>query len=152
LKDPAFYRQRGVSPESLLAAVLRTKGLISDPRTPVIIQSFDDATLKQLAKDLPQVPRVFLVDPAGGARLDSLEKMREIATWARGVAPNKILVEKQPALVGWAHTAGLTVTPWTFSSTNTGAFPTVRDEMAKFLYEYGVDALFTNNPDQFPRR
>ena len=78
--------------------------------------------------------------------------MREIATWATGVAPNKILVERRPELVAWAHTAGLTVTPWTFSSAATGAFPSVRDEMAKYLYDYGVDALFTNNPDQFPRR
>ena len=31
-------------------------------------------------------------------------------------------------------------------------YPSVRDEMAKFLYDYGVDALFTDNPDQFPRR
>ena len=32
------------------------------------------------------------------------------------------------------------------------AFPTVREEMSHFLYELGIDALFTNNPDQFPRR
>jgi glycerophosphoryl diester phosphodiesterase len=24
--------------------------------------------------------------------------------------------------------------------------------MAKFLYDYGVDAVFTDNPDQFPRK
>jgi glycerophosphoryl diester phosphodiesterase len=53
--------------------------------------------------------------------------------------------------VKWAHAAGLTVTPWTFRSSSTGKYSTVRDEMAKFLYEYGVDALFTDNPDQFPR-
>ena len=51
----------------------------------------------------------------------------------------------------WAHAAGLTVTPWTFRSSNTGHFARVREEMAKFLYEYGVDALFTDNPDQFPQ-
>ena len=31
-------------------------------------------------------------------------------------------------------------------------FPSVRDEMQHFLYTLGIDALFTNNPDQFPRR
>jgi len=152
LKDPEFYRQRGVEPEALLAGVLRKNALVADEKTPVIIQSFDDTTLKHLAKDLPEVPRVFLVDPPAAARLDSPEKVREIATWASGLAPNKILVEKRPELVTWAHTAGLTVTPWTFRSSTTGNFPTVRDEMAKFLYEYGVDAVFTDNPDQFPRR
>jgi glycerophosphoryl diester phosphodiesterase len=152
LKDPAFYRQRGVSPEALLADALRKNGLVADSKTPVIIQSFDEMTIKQLARDLPQVPRAFLVDPLSAARLDSAEKLREIATWATVVAPNKMIIQTRPELVGWAHAAGLTVTPWTFRSSNTGTFPSVRDEMAKFLYEYGVDALFTDNPDQFPRR
>ena len=48
--------------------------------------------------------------------------------------------------------AGLTVTPWTFRSSNTGSFPSVRAEMETFLYDHGVDAVFTDNPDQFPRR
>lgn len=152
LKDPAFYRDRGVSPEVLLAAELEKNGLVGDAKTPVIIQSFDDTTLKQLARNLPRVPRAFLVDPLSAARLDSVEKLREIATWATGVAPNKAIIEKRPELVTWAHSAGLTVTPWTFRASNTGSYPSVRDEMAKFLYEYGVDALFTDNPDQFPRR
>ena len=55
-------------------------------------------------------------------------------------------------MVKWAHAAGLTVTPWTFRSSNTGTFKSLREEMEKFLYEYGVDAVFTDNPDQFPRR
>lgn len=152
LKDPAFYRERGVSPDALLAAALEKNGLVADVKTPVIIQSFDDTTLKQLARTLPKVPRAFLVDPLSAARLDSAEKLREIATWATGVAPNKIIVQKRPEVVTWAHAAGLTVTPWTFRASNTGSYPSVRDEMTKFLYEYGVDALFTDNPDQFPRR
>lgn len=152
LKDPAFYRARGVSPDALLAAALEKNGLVADAKTPVIIQSFDDTTLKQLARSLPKVPRAFLVDPLSAARLDSVEKLREIATWATVLAPNKAIIEKRPEVVTWAHGAGLTVTPWTFRSSNTGSYPSVRDEMAKFLYEYGVDALFTDNPDQFPRK
>ncbi|MGH9371531.1 MAG: glycerophosphodiester phosphodiesterase family protein [Vicinamibacterales bacterium] len=152
LKDPAFYRQRGVSPKALLAETLKKNALLADPKTPVIIQSFDDTTVKLLAKDLPQVPRVILVEPGDAARLDSPDKIREIATWATGLGPNKVIVEEQPELVKWAHAAGLTVTPWTFRSSNTGAHPSIRAEMTKFLYEYGVDALFTDNPDQFPRR
>lgn len=157
LKDPEFYRRRGVSPEKLLADVLRRNSLAGDssatsPRTPVIIQSFDDTTLKRLADDLPQVPRVFLVEAQAADRLDSESKVRGIARWATGLGPNKQIVERRPELVAWAHAAGLTVTPWTFRSSNTGAYRSVGDEMAKFLYDYGVDALFTDNPDQFPRR
>ncbi len=151
LKDPAFYRERGVAPEALLADVLKKNGL-PETSTPVIIQSFDEITIKQLAKDLPGLPRVILVEPRDAAKLDSQDKVREIATWATGLGPNKSIVEKLPELVKWAHAANLTVTPWTFRSSNTGSYPSVRDEMARFLYDYGVDALFTDNPDQFPRR
>ncbi len=152
LKDPEFYRTRGVSPEKLLAAALTSNSLVKDSTTSVIVQSFDDTTLKNLARDLTGVPRVFLVEARAIDRVDSAEKLREIATWATGLGPNKAIVEKRPELVKWAHAAGLTVTPWTFRSSNTGSYPSVKDEMAKFLYDYGVDAVFTDNPDQFPRR
>jgi glycerophosphoryl diester phosphodiesterase len=152
LKDPAFYRGRGVKPEVLLAEVLKKNGLVAEPRTPVIIQSFDDITLKQLSKHLPGVPRVILVEARDATRLDSTEKIREIATWATGLGPNKAIIEMLPDVVKWAHATGLTVTPWTFRSSNSGKYPNVRAEMEKFLYDYGVDALFTDNPDQFPRR
>jgi glycerophosphoryl diester phosphodiesterase len=151
LKDPEFYRQRGVSPERLFAEILK-KNSLPDAKTPVIVQSFDDATLKHLAKDLPAVPRVFLVEPTAAARVDAPGKLKEIAAWATGLGPNKMIVSARPDVVKWAHAAGLTVTPWTFRSSNTGSFPSVRAEMEKFLYEYGVDAVFTDNPDQFPRK
>lgn len=151
LKDPEFYRTQGVRPDKLLAAALRKNGLVANPKTPVLIQSFDDTTLKQLARDLPQVPRVFLIEPQAAARVDSADKLREIATWATGIAPNKAIVAARPEVVSWAHAAGLTVTLWTFRSSTT-TYPSVRDEMATFLYDLGVDAVFTDNPDQFPRR
>src|SRR3954453_18457945 len=56
LKDPAFYRDRGVRPDVLLAAALQKNHLIADPATPVIIQSFDEVTIKALATSLPKVP------------------------------------------------------------------------------------------------
>jgi glycerophosphoryl diester phosphodiesterase len=58
----------------------------------------------------------------------------------------------QPDIVKWAHAARLSVTPWTFRSSDTAGFASVREEMDRFLYEYGVDAVFTDNPDQFPRK
>ena len=71
---------------------------------------------------------------------------------ATGVGAAKALVAQRPELVGWAHAAGLTVTPYTFRSADTGAFTDVTAEMDHFLYTLGVDALFTNHPDRFPRR
>jgi glycerophosphoryl diester phosphodiesterase len=151
LKDPEFYRQRGINTAELLEQAIAKNNLSADPKTPVIIQSFDDVTLKQLSKDLPTVPRVYLLEPRSTGQVDSPEKVKAIAAWATGLGPNKIIIQGRPEIVTWAHNAGLTVTPWTFRAANT-TFPSVKDEMAKFLYEYGVDALFTDNPDMFPRR
>lgn len=150
LKDPSFYRERGVAPEKLLAEVLRRNSL-PDERTPVIVQSFDEATVRGVAGVLPRVPRVWLVEANWADRVDSEAKVKAVAEWATGLGPNKQLVSSRPDLVRWAHAAGLTVTPWTFRASTT-TMASVREEMAKFLYEYGVDAVFTDNPDQFPRR
>ena len=152
LKDPAFYRQRGVSPEKLLAGILKKNNLTAPRKPRVIIQSFDQTTVRALTTELPQVPRVWLVGAENAMQLDSAAKVGEIATWATGIGPNKAIVAARPELVQWAHAAGLTVTPWTFRASDTGMFPAVRDEMAKFLYDYGVDAVFTDNPDLFPRK
>ena len=151
LKDPEFYRQRGVNPVKLFADVVKKNGLEADPTTPLILQSFDDATLKAAAVDLPAVPRVFLVSPADAGRIDTPDKLKEIAAWASGIGPNKAILEKTPDIVAWAHAAKLTVTPWTFRASLPGKFASVQEEMKHFLFTLGVDALFTDNPDLFPR-
>jgi len=151
LKDPEFYRQRGINPEKLFVEIVRKNHLEADPKTPLVLQSFDDPTLKASAVDLPKVPRVFLVAPQDIGRIDSPDKLKEIATWATGIAPNKAILEKTPDIVAWAHAAKLTVTPWTFRASQPGKYPTVQDEMKYFLFTLGVDELFTDNPDLFPR-
>ncbi len=152
LKDPEFYRSRKVDQDQLFIDIVKKNGLVGDAKTPLIIQSFDDVILKHMAKDLPAVPRVYLVGAENVSRIDAAEKVKEVAGWATGLGPNKMIVAKAPEVVKWARAAGLTVTPWTFRSSNTGTFPNVRAEMEEFLYKHDVDALFTDNPDQFPRR
>ena len=45
------------------------------------------------------------------------------------------------------------MTPYTFRSAHARRFPSrSKAEMEHYLYTLGVDALFTDNPDQFPRR
>ena len=61
------------------------------------------------------------------------------------------MIAEHPDMVARAHKAGLTVTSWTFSATEKTAYANVTAEMSHFLYELGIDALFTNNPDLFPR-
>jgi glycerophosphoryl diester phosphodiesterase len=53
-----------------------------------------------------------------------------------------------------AHAAGLSVTPYTFTTraaAGSGRFSSVSDEMRYFLSDLDVDALFTDNPIGFPR-
>lgn len=69
-----------------------------------------------------------------------------------GFGPAKAVVATHPEFVRLAHAAGMTVMPYTFTTKTTAEFPAVKAEMERFLYELGVDALFTDNPDLFPRR
>jgi glycerophosphoryl diester phosphodiesterase len=101
-----------------------------------------------MATELPAIPRVLLTSDDEDV---SDERLRDLATFAAGIAPEKVVIARHPDLVARAHALGLTVTAWTFRADEKTAYPSVRDEMAQFLYTFGIDALFTNNPDQFPR-
>ncbi|HEY2906042.1 MAG TPA: glycerophosphodiester phosphodiesterase family protein [Vicinamibacterales bacterium] len=151
LKSPQLYEARHVDMEQLFVRVIKKHGL--DTRqslttTPVVIQSFDEASIRRVAADLPAVPRVFLTSEDADV---TDARLGELAKFATGIAPDKVIIARHPDMVRRAHAAGLTVTAWTFRADEKSAFPTVRDEMSHFLFTLGIDALFTNNPDQFPR-
>lgn len=154
LKSPDVYRDRGMDMEPLVVAALRKNGLDrkgADSQTPIILQSFDQAALQALTRDLPTLDRTFLLDARGTTRWTSDTGLNEIATFATGLGPSKTLLDADATLVTRAHAAGLTVIPYTFRSNSAGRFASVRDEMAHFLTVVGVDGLFTDNPDLFPR-
>jgi glycerophosphoryl diester phosphodiesterase len=152
LKSPELYRSRHVDQVKLFVDIIRKNGLDrpeSLEATPVIIQSFDEEAVRRVAQELPTIPRVLLVERDGDV---SEPRLRVIKTFATGVAPEKSLVAQHPEMVKQAHALGLTVTCWTFRADEQSTFASVGDEMSHFLYDLGIDALFTNNPDQFPRR
>ncbi len=152
LKSPELYKSRGVDQVTLFVDVIRKNGLEkpeSLKTTPVIIQSFDEEAIHRVAADLPTIPRVFLTSKDEDV---TEARIRELAKFATGIAPEKVVIARHPEMVARAHAAGLTVTSWTFSATEKTSFASVRDEMSHFLYTLGIDALFTNNPDQFPRK
>jgi glycerophosphoryl diester phosphodiesterase len=152
LKSPQLYKNRHIDQERLFVDIIRKNGLEkpeSLKSTPIIIQSFDEESVRRVAVDLPTIPRVFLT--SNDQDLTDV-RLREIATFATGIAPEKSLIARHPEMVKAAHALNLTVTSWTFRSDEKTSYPSVRDEMAHFLYTLGIDALFTNNPDQFPRR
>ena len=153
LKTPEVYRGRSVDFERMVAAALDKHGLRganADPKTPVILQTFNEATAKQLAAIKIGVPVVLLL--SNGDSWRTAAKVREWKPYVQGLGPAKAIVEANPELVKWAHGEGMRVIPYTFRASNPGKFPSVRAEMEHFLYTLGVDGLFTDNPDQFPKR
>jgi glycerophosphoryl diester phosphodiesterase len=120
----------------------------------VVVQSFSPESLRILRNELGvELPLTLLIGGEGAAAEwltpEGLARAREFAD---AIGPTKGLLLETPALVDRIHDAGMLVVPYTFASRDTGDFATVAEEMAHFLYELGVDALFTNNPDEFPRQ
>lgn len=155
LKTPALYRGRNVDIVASFADAVQRRGLATtmpDGRPRHVVQSFDEQAVRDLATAIPNVRRTFLI--GGGAPatkwLSGPDSLRDMATFANDLGPAKGLLEKTPAIVQWAHAAGLTVTPYTFRSGATGTYGDVAAEMRHFLYTLGVDAVFTDNPDKFP--
>lgn len=154
-KAPEVYGSIGFEMETLVMDVLKKNRLDkpgANPKTPVVIQSFSAESLKKMVGMGVRLTLVFLVSDRDRDVWLTKERMAEIKRFAAGIGPSKSIVSGKPDIVAWAHDAGLSVTPYTFRSAGQPAGKNVRDEMAQFLYTFGVDALFTDNPDQFPRR
>lgn len=152
LKSPPLYTSRGLDMVKIFAATVKRLGLDtveSLATTPVIIQSFDEASVRRAAAELPSIPRVFLTSDDVDI---SDARLKTLTAFATGIAPEKHVIARHPDMVARAHALGLTVTAWTFRADEKTAFTSVKDEMTQFLYTWGIDALFTNHPDQFPRR
>jgi glycerophosphoryl diester phosphodiesterase len=155
LKTPALYRERNIDQTALFVASMKTLQLDARPAGRLIVQSFDPEPLRELARVMPSIPRTLLIEGRDGPRWLSPDGMREARTFATGLGPSKLLLDGRPEVVEAAHAAGLTVTPYTFTTRTPGAVPArfadVTAEMRYYLSDLGVDALFTDNPDKFPR-
>ena len=153
LKTPEIYAGRNVQFEELVAAALDQHGLRgpkADPKTPVILQTFGQSSARRLAEIKIGVPVALLLGNAEG-----FQTAAQVKAWkgiVQGFGPAKQIVLKNPDFVKWAHAEGMTVTPYTFRSSDPGTFKDVTAEMSHYLYTLGVDALFTDNPDKFPRQ
>lgn len=152
LKTPDIYKGRDVQFERLVAASLDRHGLrgaSADPKTPVILQTFGEESARTLAAMTIGVPVVLLVGRGDGWTESRVQQWKGVV---QGLGPDKSILLKTPAFAAWARAAGLRLIPYTFRSSNPGAFQSVQAEMEHFLYTLGVDGLFTDNPDLFPRR
>jgi glycerophosphoryl diester phosphodiesterase len=155
LKTPEIYAGRNVDFEKLVETALDKHGLRgpkADPKTPIILQTFGQSSARKLAQMKIGVPVVLLMEEK-----DQLKSAAEVKAWqgiVQGFGPAKAIVSKNPDFVKWAHAEGMSVTPYTFRASDAAknGFKDVGEEMAQYLYKFDVDALFTDNPDKFPRR
>ncbi|MEP6783653.1 MAG: glycerophosphodiester phosphodiesterase family protein [Acidobacteriota bacterium] len=154
LKDPELYAARHVNFEQVMAAALdkhSLRGPSADPKTPVILQTFGQQTARNLAQMKIGLPVVLLLGDDNGFK--TAEQIKAWKGIVQGFGPAKAIVEKNPDFVKWAHAEGLSVTPYTFTTRSPASmFKDVTAEMSHYLYDLDVDALFTDNPDKFPRR
>ena len=157
LKSPARLDARGVDFEQAVADVLRKHGL-TDAQVKglpaVYLQSFEEKSVRRLATLLPAVPRTLLVGGKDAARWLTIDGLREAKTFATAISPARQLIEARPAIVAEAHAAGLAVVPYTVRhapGSGDADRETARADMRRFLVDYRVDGLFTDNPDLFPR-
>ena len=181
LKNPGRLRAKGIDLEQAVTAALKKNGLVGTTvrgRPAVHLQVFEEDSVRRLATLLPDVPRSFLIGSAAMAeRWLSASGLDDVKTFATGVAPSRTLIDADPALVARAHARGLTVVPYTFRLRGRPAPPAqvaampesyrtllaeyerrlpatraaLTAEMRRFVEEYRVDGLFTDNPDLFPR-
>ena len=140
LKAPAWHRSEGLAMEAELMTRLAEAGYgaISDP---IIIQCFDKESLRRLRlENQCPFPQVLCLGK------DSTEEdLAWAAEFCDGIAPPRAAIEDVETgavseLVEKAHALGLAVFPYTFNNEE--------EAMRRYLYEYGVEGVFTNYPDK----
>ncbi|MFW2851509.1 glycerophosphodiester phosphodiesterase [Sphingomonas sp. TX0543] len=166
-KHPTYFAAIGHPTDERLVRQLQAAGW-NDAAAPVFIQSFEIENLKRIHK-LTGIRLIQLVDKEGGpadsaapsyAAMLTPEGMRDIASYAFGIGPNKAMVwdgQVPTGLVRAAHAAGLRVHPWTYRAENYFLPSAYRDglnprghgdldgEIAAALHR-GLDGFFTDFP------
>jgi glycerophosphoryl diester phosphodiesterase len=183
-KHPTFFRSLGFSFDRPLLGTLRRNGL-DRPGAKVFIQSFEVGNLQRLRHET-RLPLIQLIDVSGapadfvasGDRrtyddLVTPRSLREIATYANGIGPDKSRIVagntaghplgRPTGLVRDAHRVGLLLHPFTFRPENNFLASDFRvgnpsspqylrargDQPAELAlyYKLGVDGLFADNAD-----
>ena len=178
-KHPSYFKSINLPLEKRLVDALDANGY-RGRAAPVFIQSFEVANLKEIRK-LTDVRIIQLLSAsgkpedfrlAGDARtyadISSAAGLRDVATYANGIGPDKNMVIPRTAqntlgtptsLVADAHAAGLVVHPYTFRPENpflpvelrrgNVASSTERGDLAAEITTFlraGIDGFFTDDP------
>ena len=164
-KHPSYFRSIGLPLEEAMVEALHSAGY-RGPSALVFLQSFEVGNLRRL-RQMTDLRLVQLLEEEGKPwdselsyrDLAAPEGLREIATYADGIGPDKrLIVPAGPegrllpptALVEDAHRAGLLVHPWAFRSDPPFLAPEYEGdpgrEYEQFL-DLGVDGFFSDFPD-----
>lgn len=150
LKRPDFHAAEGLPVEAPFLAVLDAHGYRGRD-APIIVQSFHPDSLERLRFEHETDLRLvqLIADAPVHAPLRTPQGLDAIATYADGIGPAKTLITASDGgLVRQARERGLTVHPYTFRADDVGdGFDSVQAELARFLFDYGVDGVFTDHPE-----
>lgn len=168
LKTVTWPDGDGPTLAELTAAELRRLG-VADAAGPVLVQAFDPRLLRELRALLgEQGPRLIQL-VADIPRFDQMvtrSGLREISTYAQGIAPSRERILASAATTGGArcplveeaHRAALSVFCWTLRAENVflpealrrGSEPGALGDAfaeARHLLDLGLDGLITDSPD-----
>ena len=153
-KHPSYFRGIGLPLEEPLLRALDRHGWNSR-EAPVFIQSFETGNLRALR----QQTKVRLIQLAATAAVVEGDRLKDIATYADGIGPEKrLIIPVKPDgtvgpptdLVARAHALGLLVHAYTLRSDPqflpAGYKGNAEEEYRQFRAA-GVDGLFTDFPD-----
>ena len=152
-KHPTYFRGIGLPLEEKLLASLSAHGW-NRADAPVFIQSFEQENLRALRKKT----RVRLIQLASGPEMIAPERLKDIATYADGIGPDKRLVipvdpDGVPGpptdLVARAHALSLLVHVYTLRIDKEflpAGYQGRADEEFRQFRNAGVDGLFTDFP------
>lgn len=166
-KHPTYFASIGMGTDAPLVAALDKAGW-KTADAPVFIQSFEVNNLKHI-KTMTGIRLIQLVAGEGGPADDAApsyaammtpEGLRQVATYAWGIGPDKAMLWKgdtPTTLVADAHGAGLRVHPWTYRAENVfvrpafrrGEDPKAHGDVAgeiRAALGQGIDGFFTDFP------
>ncbi len=154
-KSSAWHAEQGYDFEAIVLDVLSAYGYTTAEDN-VIVQSFESESLLRLRELGTELTLVQLI--GGGAAYDPMvtaEGLDSIATFAQGIGPSMTRIidgdgnwVNDNFLVREAQARGLVVHPYTMRADRLPGYVETFDELLElFLFEAGVDGVFTDHPD-----
>ena len=154
-KSSAWHADQGFDFEQIVLDVLSAYGYTTAADN-VIVQSFEPDSLLRLRELGTELTLVQLI--GGGAAYDpmvSAEGLDAVAAFADGIGPSMTRIidgdgnwVNDNFLVREAQARGLVVHPYTMRADRLPAYVDSFEELLElFLFEAGVDGVFTDHPD-----